>query len=175
MKYFKAMSRAMAKTCTGEVFVMLDNKKMLLKQYVHARDTPSIWLYDELPELKNLYNQGIVTKLTVIRAGDQRRFDRTGYAFRNEPEPSDASEDDAGAPPSDENMRLVRSVPENDGDETEVAATAIRIAEALKKKQAELILTGGMEMAKSEMYNLQKRGICSTVDDQENPGMDWFG
>ncbi|EMD94591.1 hypothetical protein COCC4DRAFT_45103 [Bipolaris maydis ATCC 48331] len=175
MKYFKAMSRAMAMTCTGEVFVMLDNKKMLKKQYTHALDTPSIWLYDELPELQKRYNQGVVTKLTVIRVGDMRRFDRTGYAFRNEPEPSDASEGDAGAPPSDENTRFVRSVSEDDKDEKEVAAMAIRIAEALKKKQAELILTGGMEQAKSEWYNLQKRGVCPSGADQETPGMDWFG
>jgi hypothetical protein len=175
MKYFKAMSRAMAMTCSGEVFVMLDNKKMLKKQYAHALDTPSIWLYDELPELQKRYNQRIVTKLTVVRAGDMRRFDRTGYAFRNEPEPSDASEDDAGAPDSDENMRRVRSVPEDDEDEKEVAAMAIKIAEALKQKQAELILTGGMEKAKSEWYNLQKRGVCTSAADQETPGMDWFG
>jgi hypothetical protein len=113
MKYFKAMSRAMARTCQGEVFVMLDNKKMLLKQYAHAKDTPSIWLYDELPELQNLYNQGIVTKLTVIRVGDWRRFDRTGYAFRNEEEPKDVDEDDANAPPADINSRRARSVPED--------------------------------------------------------------
>ncbi|CAN9277273.1 unnamed protein product [Alternaria sp. RS040] len=175
MKYFKAMSRAMAKTCSGEVFVMLDNKKMLLKQYAHASDTPSIWLYDELPELKNLYNQGVVTKLTVIRVGDLKRFGRTGYAFRNEPEPSDASEGDAGAPPSDENSRRVRLLPGDYESEEEITAMAITIAEALKRKEAELILTGGMEKAKSEMYNLQKRGVCTSAADQETPGMDWFG
>ncbi|CAN9245468.1 hypothetical protein CUC08_Gglean010103 [Alternaria sp. MG1] len=175
MKYFKAMSRAMARTCQGEVFVMLDNKKMLLKQYAHAKDTPSIWLYDELPELQNLYNQGIVTKLTVIRVGDWRRFDRTGYAFRNEEEPKDVDEDDANAPPADINSRRVRSVPEDYKDDQEITAMAIKMAKALAKKEAELILTGEMEKAKSEMYNLQKRGLCTSAADQEPPGMDWFG
>jgi hypothetical protein len=33
MTYFKGMSRAIAMTCSGEVFVMLDNKKLLRRQY----------------------------------------------------------------------------------------------------------------------------------------------
>ncbi|KAH7066517.1 hypothetical protein FB567DRAFT_585610 [Paraphoma chrysanthemicola] len=175
MAYFKAMSRAMAMTCSDEVYVMVDNKKMLLKQYEWAKGTPSIWLNDELPELQKRYNQGLIKKLTVVRYGDYREFDRTGYVFRNEPEPSDASENDAGAPDADPNAKHRREVEDVDENEEEIAAMAVRIAKAIKAKEAELLLTGQLEKVKSEAYNLQKRGICPSGADEETPGMDYFG
>jgi hypothetical protein len=175
MAYFKAMSRAMAMTCSGEVFVMLDNKKMLRRQYSWAAATPSIWLRDELPELQKRYNSGQISQLTVIRVADMRRFDRTGHAFRGEAEPSDASENDAGAEPAEPGSIAGRSEPEDTESEEQIAAMAVRIAKAIKEKEAELILTGQMQKAKSEHYNLRIRGICPSGADQETPGMDYFG
>jgi hypothetical protein len=178
LAYFRAMSRAMASTCEGEVFVMVDNKKMVLKQYAWAaaKGTPSIWLYDELPVLRDRYNRGIINKLTLIRVGDERRFDRTDYVLGKGREPTDGEDGDLGAPDADPNARMARSISEEDQRrEDEITAMAARIAHALKKREAELILTGEMDKARNAEFNLRKRGVCPSGADQEVPGMDYFG
>ena len=75
MLYFQQMSRAMALTCTGEVFILIDNPTDVPVQ--QPDPYPSIWLSHELPALQGLYETGVVTKLTAIRFSDKQRFDRT--------------------------------------------------------------------------------------------------
>jgi hypothetical protein len=62
--YFRQMSKAMAMTCQGEVFVMIDNPDDIVKQQPGVQ--PSIWLTHELPTLQDLFRLGDVFKLTAI-------------------------------------------------------------------------------------------------------------
>lgn len=147
---------------------------MLLKQYKWAAGTPSIWLRDELVELRQRYNSGHVTGISVIRYGDFRTFDRTGYVFRREAEPADEQENDVGAPDADKDAISERSVPVIEEDEQFIEGMAVKIAKALKEKQAE-VRALGEEKVKADLLHLRKRGICPSAADQEPPGMDFFG
>jgi hypothetical protein len=74
-KYFQQMSKAMAMTCTGEVFVMIDNPDDIVKQQPGV--PPSIWLTHELPTLQDLFRMGEVFKLTAITFETKKTKDIT--------------------------------------------------------------------------------------------------
>ncbi|KAF2733511.1 hypothetical protein EJ04DRAFT_513154 [Polyplosphaeria fusca] len=75
MLYFQQMSRAMALTCTGEVFTLLDNPDDIGVALPNPYE--SIWLTHELPALQGLFKIGIVTKLTAIRLSNKQHVDKT--------------------------------------------------------------------------------------------------
>ncbi|KAH7392281.1 hypothetical protein DE146DRAFT_758008 [Phaeosphaeria sp. MPI-PUGE-AT-0046c] len=80
MIYFQQMSKAMAMTCTGEVFVMIDNPDDIVRQQPGVQ--PSIWLTHELPTLQDLFRMGDIFKLTAITFATKKMSDIT-YVLRD--------------------------------------------------------------------------------------------
>jgi hypothetical protein len=143
MLYFQQMSRAMALTCTGEVFILMDNYKT---GFVQSGPWPSIWLTHELPVLRALFRQGIVTKLTAIQLSDQARIDRT----------------------KDLKVSTTRDI---DIDWNEPIARAVKA-----KKLEWLRNGPDNNATDGHKARLQRRiDNCETASDNEGPRQDWFG
>ena len=146
MLYFQQMSRAMALTCVGEVFILIDDPEMIPKQQPHEEWT-SIWLSHEKPVLEGLYAEGTVTKLTAVKVSDKSYVDVTKFLKTN-------------------NGNAPRTI-----DWNEPIARAVRKKKAELMNSGFYNNT----MSADEFSKLQRRaGACGAAD-QEAPGMDYFG
>lgn len=82
------MSSAMAATCRGDVYVMIDKDGTTKDDWANRLFTqspgapqPSIWLNDELPMLRELNANGLLGKLLAIDAVGNPLGDVTAAAY----------------------------------------------------------------------------------------------
>jgi hypothetical protein len=154
LQYFRAMSRAFAQTCTGTVYIILDDPNKITDQY-NNQDT-SIWLSDELDTLITLYRQNIVTALKVLTT--------TGYTILNVP----GNAIDKTSVLAEQNNKPKKR---NELDDEIVYKMARDLKEARRRS---------LKQAKSRGANatnvLHKRlGGCDLAANWEDPSLDYFG
>jgi hypothetical protein len=90
LQYFQAMSKALANTCRGKVYIMTDSLKSVptspYPQPVGDQEVldwqgkpanPSIWLTHELPMLRELYKFGTINSFTTISPSGGNGYDLT--------------------------------------------------------------------------------------------------
>jgi hypothetical protein len=149
--YFAAMSTAFAQTCTGTVYVALDNPADITVQY--AGHDPSIWLSHELPTLQKRYPQ-YVTGLKTLRVSGGRVIDTPLTA------------QDATQVLANQNTPKKR----NELDDEIVYKMARDLKEARRRS---------LKQAKSMDANatnlLHKRAGCAMASNWENLNLDYFG
>ncbi|PVH93334.1 hypothetical protein DM02DRAFT_696279, partial [Periconia macrospinosa] len=146
MLYFQQMSRAMALTCRGEVFVLIDDPVTLMKQ-VPTEKWQSIWLTHEAPVLQGLLKEGTVTKLTAIKVDGKAKVDKT------------------------EDLREWRGAAKRDIDWNEPIARAIK----KKRMELINSGSYNNTMSADDINELQRRASACGAADQEDPQLDYFG
>ena len=75
--YYRRMSEAMARSCDGEALVLSDDVDRLDQPFENIDNQPSIWWSHELPTLRCLYQENIITRLTAVNNITKTRVDRT--------------------------------------------------------------------------------------------------
>ncbi|OAL43396.1 hypothetical protein IQ07DRAFT_593172 [Pyrenochaeta sp. DS3sAY3a] len=154
MAYFRAMSRAMAMSCRGTIYILTDNPYDVMKPLPEYATTPSIWIYDEVDEMRALYAQGSITDVKAI----------IYTPFMINPSVMDVTDIVFG------NGRKVKRSVDDD--------LQMKIALSMQKKfaaqTAEMIMSGEIEMP--TLDGIQKRTPwCTNSYLQENPYLDYFG
>jgi hypothetical protein len=153
MVYFKAMSRAFASSCKGTVWVMTDSPSAVMKQIPEYASTPSIWLEDEVPELKELYKAGIITDVRAIVYG------RNMFS----PPSRDVTDLVFGS-------RTAKRTPEED---RKMAEAIVRQKQVAAEKAIAIMAGEWNERAEN---GTDKRALfCTDSYLQENPDADYFG
>jgi hypothetical protein len=153
MTYFKAMSRAFASSCKGTVWILTGNPANVMKQLPEYASTPSIWIEDEVDEMKALYASGVITKVIAIRFNQlmlgMTTSDVTGLVFGN---------------------RNARRTPEEEQKMVETIARQKRDA----AEKAKAIMAGEVDIHASNESD--KRDLfCTESYKQEDPSLDYFG
>jgi hypothetical protein len=131
---------------------MIDDVKMVKKQYDWAAklQTPSIWIDDELVELKKLYDNGRLKKAIAIQYSDKSEHDVTEELF-------------ISASLKERSLREKR----------ELRVNAIMLKERMAMK-AELVMSGEHDRLMAE--SLEKRNLlCSEAWREQGFREDWFG
>ncbi|ORY04391.1 hypothetical protein BCR34DRAFT_57234 [Clohesyomyces aquaticus] len=152
--YFQQMSAAMALTCQGTIYVLHDRPDNLL--YEPIGQPTSIWITHELPVLKRLFKQGVVSGLKVIPTigGPTGRglpnYDPTTWLDKTE---------------------ILRQPLKRDIEWTEEMAQFLK-ARVEQLRSQELSGENGTEHISAE----ERRGLCSgSAARQENSHLDYFG
>jgi hypothetical protein len=144
----------MAQTCALQedtIYIMIDEINMVNKQYDWAKETPSIWLLDELVELQKLFDVGSIKKGIAIKYPTFEQYDVTETLFGKQATLKDRSPERA----------------------RELRAT-VAMQRELVAQRAKDIMSGEYDQS----LTIAKRDsnfLCTDSYQEEDSNMDYFG
>jgi hypothetical protein len=144
----------MAMSCSGKIYILTDNPDEVMDQIPDYADTPSIWINDEVEEMRPLYAGGRITAAIALTYSPLMLFptekDVTSRVFGD---------------------RNIKRSP----DEVRKVAAALAMQKQMAAKNAKAIMAGAFDLPGSNNATEKRALGCTNANREENPDLDYFG